>query len=128
MTRFWAAYTYEEINAEDLMADGAEDEDKQEEKAIAMPILEQTISQNIRKANRQIKSELEDMAKKVKMFRSIQMKIRKTMPAQLAFTRMDNLNNGYLSLRDFHLSFARLFDLAIKNEEIRTLFNEIDSN
>ena len=31
-------------------------------------------------------------------------------------------------MRDFHLSFARLFDLAIKNDEIRALFSEIDTD
>ena len=39
---------------------------------------------------------------------------------------MDNDERGFLSLRDFHISFSRLFDLAIKNHEIRALFNEID--
>lgn len=41
---------------------------------------------------------------------------------------MDNTNIGFLSLRDFHISFSRLFDLAIKNDEIRALFNEIDTD
>ena len=50
------------------------------------------------------------------------------MGVQTAFQRMDNSKSGFLSLRDFHESFASLFDLAIKNDEIRALFNEIDSD
>lgn len=41
---------------------------------------------------------------------------------------MDNRKIGFLSIRDFHISFARLFDLAIKNDETRALFNEIDTD
>ena len=40
---------------------------------------------------------------------------------------MDNEDHGFLALRDFHHSFARLF-VAISNDDIRALFNEIDSD
>ena len=50
------------------------------------------------------------------------------MEVQRAFTAMDNNKVGFLSIRDFHRSFARLFDLAIKNDETRALFNEIDTD
>ena len=62
------------------------------------------------------------------MYRSIQNQIRRKLPVHMAFKQMDNNGQGYLSLRDFHISFARLFDLAIKNEDCRSLFNEIDSD
>jgi Ca2+-binding EF-hand superfamily protein len=45
----------------------------------------------------------------------------------MAFTKMDTENTGFLSLRDFHQSFARLF-VAISNDDIRALFNEIDTD
>lgn len=86
----------------------------------------QSVSHNVRQANRKLQSELDQKQKCLKMFRSIQKQIRSKMPVQQAFTMMDNENRGFLSLRDFHLSFSRLFDLAIKNHEIRQLFNEID--
>ena len=31
-------------------------------------------------------------------------------------------------LRDFHVNFSHLFDLSLKNDEVRALFNEIDSD
>jgi Ca2+-binding EF-hand superfamily protein len=49
------------------------------------------------------------------------------MPVQIAFTHMDTSNHGFLTLHDFHQSFARLF-CAINNDDIRALFNEIDSD
>ena len=62
------------------------------------------------------------------MYRSIQKQIREKLPVQQAFQNLDNQEHGYLQLNDFHRSFAKLFDLAIKNDEIRSLFNEIDSD
>ena len=35
---------------------------------------------------------------------------------------------GYLTLKDFQQNFSRCFDLALKAEEVRALFNEIDSD
>ena len=50
------------------------------------------------------------------------------MPVHQAFTAMDSSKHGFLTLRDFHLSFSRLFDLAVKDDKIRALFNEIDGD
>lgn len=62
------------------------------------------------------------------MFGAIQKQIRKKLPVQTAFQNLDNKKQGYITLTDFHRSFAKLFDLAIKNDEIRAFFNEIDSD
>ena len=124
LTRFWAAYTYEEI----IDAKEAETQTEEEKQQYSLPAIMQSVSHNIIQANKKIQSELDQEEQKIKMFRAIQKKIRSVMPVQQAFTDMDNANQGYLSLRDFHLSFARLFDLAIKNDEIRALFSEIDTD
>jgi Ca2+-binding EF-hand superfamily protein len=50
------------------------------------------------------------------------------MSVESAFMKLDTLKTGYLSLRDFHLNFSNFFDLSLKEDEIRTLFQEIDSD
>jgi hypothetical protein len=127
LTRFWAAYTYED-------ADEAEDKGQQQPEAgdgvgrMTAPAIMASVSHNVVAANRKIRSELDQKARRIKMFRSIQKQIRAKLPVQAAFMQMDNQDHGFLSLRDFHMSFARLFDLAIKNDEIRALFNEVDAD
>ena len=127
LTRFWAAYTYED-------ADEGEDTGPQQPEAedgvgrMSAPAIMASVSHNVVAANRKIQGELDQKARRIKMFRSIQKQIRAKLPVQAAFTQMDNENHGFLSLRDFHMSFARLFDLAIKNDEIRALFNEVDAD
>ena len=46
----------------------------------------------------------------------------------MAFKRLDSQEYGYLVLRDFHISFSHMFDLSLKNDEVRALFNEIDTD
>ena len=94
-----------------------------------MPPVEAMLSQNIVEASRKIKSELEVKAKQIQMFRAIQKRIKAMIPDPgLAFKQLDSNEFGYLVLRDFHMNFSHLFDLSLKNEEVRALFNEIDSD
>lgn len=51
-----------------------------------------------------------------------------SMSVEKAFMSLDTLRNGYLTLRDFHLNFSNFFDLSLKEDEIRTLFLEIDTD
>ena len=46
----------------------------------------------------------------------------------VAFKQLDSNKFGYLVLRDFHMNFSHLFDLSLKNEEVRALFNEMYSD
>ena len=50
------------------------------------------------------------------------------MPVTLAFDKMDTDGHGYLTLRDFHINFARLFKFTLRNDQIMALFNEINEN
>lgn len=93
-----------------------------------MTAITMSVSHNVQAATRKISAEIDQKSKHIKMFRAIQKQIRNKMSVQQAFMQMDNLQTGFLCLRDFHISFARLFDLAIKNDDIRMLFNEIDSD
>lgn len=80
------------------------------------------LSHNIVEASKKLRSELEDKVKLVKMFSSIQRKIKLSMSVESAFMKLDTLKTGYLSLRDFHINFSNFFDLSLREDEIRTLF------
>ena len=115
LTRFWAAYTYEQI--EDTEEEKRAKEEARDADALHQiqktDLAMQSISHNVIQANRKIKSELDRKMHELSMFRSIQKQIRGKMPVHQAFTAMDTNALGFLCLRDFHMNFSRLFDLAI---------------
>jgi Ca2+-binding EF-hand superfamily protein len=125
ISKFWAAYTYEEVFLEEEKTDKSKQPASQK---IDVPHINVNLSHNIVEASKKLKSELEDKVKLVKMFSSIQRKIKLTMSVEKAFMKLDTLKNGYLSLRDFHLNFSNFFDLSLREDEIRTLFQEIDTD
>jgi Ca2+-binding EF-hand superfamily protein len=86
------------------------------------------LSHNIIEASKKLRSEMEEKVKQCKAFGLIQRKIKRTMPVQEAFKRLDTNNNGYLVLRDFHINFSNFFDLSLRNHEVRNLFQEIDTD
>lgn len=86
------------------------------------------LSHNIVEASKKLKSELDEKVKRQKAFSSIQRKIKRTMPVQEAFMKLDTDSKGFLILRDFHLNFSNFFDLSLRNAEVRNLFQEIDSD
>jgi len=85
-------------------------------------------SHNIREASKKIKSELELEVKKIQMFRSIQKRVRETKTIQDAFNRLDSQRIGYLTLVDFQTNFYELFGLTMEENDVRLLFQEIDSD
>ena len=42
--------------------------------------------------------------------------IKKELPVSVAFDKMDSRQQGFLTLRDFHLTFSRLFKFTLRNE------------
>lgn len=67
LTRFWAAYTYEEDKEEEEeVKDNAKDRE-----SYTVPAVMESVSHNVIQANRKIQSELDGKAKQVKMFRAI---------------------------------------------------------
>jgi hypothetical protein len=69
LTRFWAAYTYEEIEDEPKQGN-AKDHAKGED-IYSVPAITMSVSHNIVQANKKIQSELEMKIKQCKVFRSI---------------------------------------------------------
>jgi Ca2+-binding EF-hand superfamily protein len=47
---------------------------------------------------------------------------------QEAFTKLDSHGIGYLTLMNFQANFSKHFDLSLKKDEVRLLFQEIDSD
>ena len=62
------------------------------------------------------------------MFKSIQKKIKEKMTVQAAYLGLDNTDKGYLTLRNFHANFGRMFGFYLKGDEIIALFKEIDTD
>jgi len=122
--RFWSAYTYEET----FLDENETPETKTTQAKIVVPAVDYMLSHNIVEASKKLKSELDEKVKRQKAFSSIQRKIKRTMPVQEAFMKLDTDSKGFLILRDFHLNFSNFFDLSLRNAEVRNLFQEIDSD
>lgn len=120
LARFWSAYTYteqkEEINK--AILEGPEEDEKEAVEPVAKTpsSIMQSVSHNVKAANRKIQSELEQKSKALKMFENIQRTVKKELPVSVAFDKMDSRQHGFLTLRDFHLTFSRLFKFTLKNE------------
>lgn len=50
------------------------------------------------------------------------------MDIQKAFVALDTNSYGFLTLRDFQINLSKHFNLSLKANEVRALFQEIDSD
>jgi len=61
------------------------------------------------------------------MLKAIQTKIRLTMTVSDAFNCLDQ-GIGFLVIRDFQVGLCEHFDLTLRQNEVSTLFLEVDSD
>lgn len=95
---------------------------------VQMPNVPLMTSSNINAANERMKSQLDVKVLSYRMFKSVQRRFKETMGVQMAFNKLDTQNVGFLTLRDFQINLSKHFNLSLKANEVRALFQEIDSD
>lgn len=112
--RFWSAYTYDDLLSSEEKAGSAASAMLPEGAPVA--------------ADRgRIATGLQQRLKRLRMLLAIQERIRSTLPVSEAFTRLDS-GVGFLTLRDFQTGLPHHFDLTLKQQEVCSLFLEVDTD
>lgn len=106
MKKFWAAYTYDDLFANDDTA---------------------AMRGTMTAGSNQRQQGISDRMKKNKMFSAIQQKLKMVSTAQEAFRNMDK-GVGFLTVKDIIAQMPALFGISLKRDEFLKLFKEIDSD